>query len=261
MQATFHIKREQNRQFHIEHYNKMGGALHFHSHIEILLVRRGAAEVCIGGEREVLRANEVAVVMSYEPHRFCSMGEDAAYTDMFIPTHLCPEFLEAVQNKRVHHPFLRDAETAARVFAAADELARQDLNHIERQGYIHIVLGTILKQLTFEPVRTPQDTDLPARMLFYINEHYKEEISPAVLAKALGYSADHLAKCFRACFHLGLGRYVNTVRLKNAVTLMREGKLSMTACALESGFPSLRTFYRVFSEEFGCAPREYLKQE
>jgi AraC-like DNA-binding protein len=42
--------------------------------------------------------------------------------------------------------------------------------------------------------------------------------------------------------------------------LMREKRMSITDCAMESGFGSLRTFYRVFEEEFGCSPHEYLKQ-
>jgi AraC-like DNA-binding protein len=33
---------------------------------------------------------------------------------------------------------------------------------------------------------------------------------------------------------------------------------TVTAAALESGFQSLRSFYRAFQAEFGCTPREYL---
>lgn len=47
------------------------------------------------------------------------------------------------------------------------------------------------------------------------------------------------------------------VRLKNALMLMHEGKHTLTYCALESGFNSVRTFYRAFSEEFDCTPKEY----
>ena len=261
MQATFHIKRERMQHFHIEHYRQMDGFLHFHSPIEILLVRKGVAEVWIGGEYALLRANDIAVVPSYEAHQFHSAGEGAECTDLFIPPHLCPAFSEAMQYKRAHHPFLRDGQTAQQIRTAAKELEREDLNSIEQQGYIQVILGAVLRSLTLEELHTPQDTDLPTKLLFYIHEHYKEEITTVTLARALGYSPSHLAKAFRTRFRLCIGQYVNTVRLKNAVMLMRKGGRSMTDCALESGFLSLRTFYRVFAEEFGCAPRDYLKQE
>ena len=47
------------------------------------------------------------------------------------------------------------------------------------------------------------------------------------------------------------------LRLRETVLLMRAGKMSITACALESGFGSMRSFYRAFREEFGCTPKEY----
>jgi AraC-like DNA-binding protein len=39
---------------------------------------------------------------------------------------------------------------------------------------------------------------------------------------------------------------------------MNEQKHSITHCAMESGFNSMRTFYRAFREEFGCSPGDYL---
>ena len=55
-------------------------------------------------------------------------------------------------------------------------------------------------------------------------------------------------------------KYLTIVRLKNALMLMYEKKHSITYCALESGFSSVRTFYRAFSEEFACSPKEYISQ-
>lgn len=262
MQATFHIKRERIRHFHVEHYHRLGGgSLHFHSHIEILLMRTGVAEVWIDGARETVYANELALVPSYEAHHFRSVSDRVDCTDLFIPTFLCPDFVEAMRHKRVRSHVIRDAQAMARILDAAEALSSGSLNAIEQTGYIHVVLGTILKHLALKESDAPEEPALPERLLFYINEHYKEDITPTTIAQALGYSANHLAKSFRACFHVGIGRYVNTLRLKNAILLLREKRASITDCALESGFGSLRTFYRVFEEEFGCAPRDYLKQE
>lgn len=260
MQATFHIKREQNGFFHIESYTSMGGtSLHFHSHIELLLIEQGEAEVWVGEQRGRIAAGEMAVVLGYEPHHFRSVTA-GVYTVLFVPAFLCPEFGEAVRNKRAPSPFIREPQALSRIREAVRVLKEETLNAVERTGYIHVILGTVLKQIGLEEVAGVPDGDLPSRTLFYINEHYKEELSTAAIAHALGYSASHLSKSFHALFHVGVQRYVNTVRLKSAVMLMREKRMSITDCAMESGFGSLRTFYRVFEEEFGCSPHEYLKQ-
>ena len=262
MQPTFHIKREQLRHYHIEHFRALnGGLLHFHSPVEIMMIHRGEAEVWVNDVREVIREGELAVVPSYASHQFRSPKGAVDCTDLFIPAFLCPDFEQAFSGKRVVRCVIRDTEATEKIRRAVLELERGEPNAIEQTGYIHVILGTVLRHITFEKGGTEKGADLPAQMLLYINEHFKEEISVSGIAQALGYSRNYLAECFRATFRVGISRYVNTVRLKNAVALMREKKNSITDCAMESGFSSLRTFYRVFEEAFGCAPRDYLKKE
>jgi AraC-like DNA-binding protein len=259
MQATFHIKRERIRQFHIEHYQRLEGPLHFHSLIELLLVEEGRAEVWIGDEHLTLCGGQMAVVTGYRPHHFYAEAGTVRCTDLFIPTHLCPEFTERVGNQSVRAPVIADAGAITRISHAIGELEREETNSLEQIGYIHLILGTVLHHLNLQSTPPPaQDDSLPAKLLLYIHEHYGEDISTASLAQALGYSQNHLSKSFRACFHIGISRYISTVRLRRAVELMQERK-SITECALESGFSSLRTFYRAFEAEFGCPPREYLR--
>ena len=64
---------------------------------------------------------------------------------------------------------------------------------------------------------------------------------------------------FRSAFGIGIGRYISTVRLKNALLLLEDKCSSVTEIALECGFGSIRTFYRAFEREFGCSPSEYIK--
>jgi AraC-like DNA-binding protein len=65
---------------------------------------------------------------------------------------------------------------------------------------------------------------------------------------------------FRSAFGISFVEYLTMLRLREAILLLRSGKKSVTECAMESGFGSMRSFYRAFSEEFGVTPKEYLKQ-
>ena len=262
MQPYFHIRREQIRRLHIEHYQALTGSnLHFHSHVELMLINQGNANVWINDTTETLSEDEIAIVPSYATHMFQAPRGTVDCTDLFIPTFLCPDFMEAVANKQAVHPFIRNREATKKIREALQELEREDLNPIEQTGYLHVILGTVLRHLSFENGGPDENIDLPARLLLYINEHFKEELSTEQLAHAMGYSSNYLAERFRACFHIGINHYINTVRLKNALTMMRENRHTITECAMESGFSSLRTFYRVFTQELGCTPREYLKNE
>ena len=98
-------------------------------------------------------------------------------------------------------------------------------------------------------------------MLFFVGEKFRTDITPASVAQEFGYSQAYISRYFKACFGITLGAYLTVLRIKNALLMMREGKYEITRCAMESGFKSMRTFYRAFHEEFGCSPKEYMDNQ
>ncbi len=260
MKATLYAHRERLRNFKIETYSRMNNTFAFHSTIELVLVRKGKVQAWIGDAEMTISDHEIAVILCNEAHQFHSL-ENGVYTGIFIPTILCPEFVEEVSHKKAHYPVIRDKGSVERIRDALDMLSGGELNAIEEKGYLHVILGTVLKRIELEKAEMPHETSLPSRLLFYINEHYKEDISAEKLAQEFGYSTHYLSDSFRACFRISIGSYINTLRLKNAVMLIRERKKNITESAMESGFGSLRTFYRAFTAEFGCSPKEYLHRE
>ncbi len=262
MKAYLNTAREQVENIIIENYKKLAGSsFHFHSPIELLFVKKGEARVWIGDTETVIAENELGVVLSYETHRFLSLGEGGEYTILFVSPNVCPEFAEAIRHKNAHTPAIRDDEGVNSIKYALDKLENYKLNAIEQRGYINVILGTLLRRIGLEDACDLRDSALSTKLFFYITEHYKEDISVDMIAQAIGYGRQHLSKCFRANFQTSINDYINTLRLKNAVVMMRDKRNSITDCALESGFGSMRSFYRVFANEFGCSPREYVKRE
>ena len=81
------------------------------------------------------------------------------------------------------------------------------------------------------------------------------------LSTAFGYNSAYLSRTFQKTFGISFGRYLSMIRLREAILLLRDRKKNVTECALESGFGSVRSFYRAFYEEFKCTPKEYLQGE
>ena len=73
----------------------------------------------------------------------------------------------------------------------------------------------------------------------------------STLTKALGV-------CLAALL-LTLSLSACGVNLQSGENGLYDKKHDITYCATESGFSSMRTFYRVFREEFSCSPRAYLQ--
>ena len=104
------------------------------------------------------------------------------------------------------------------------------------------------------------DPSLSSRILTYIYDHFREELTLKSLSQYLGYNENYLSRYFSSSFKISFSKYLSTVRLKNVLLLMHEGK-SLTEAAFDSGFNSIRTFYRCFKSEFGVPPKEYLSKE
>lgn len=67
------------------------------------------------------------------------------------------------------------------------------------------------------------------------------------------------ASLFRQFAHTNFNGYVNALRLEYALSLMhRQPRMPVKAVAYDSGFNSIRTFYRAFEKVYGKTPVEYM---
>ena len=258
MHAEFGLKRESNNTLFYKEWTNDEGKFHFHSQIELYFVNEGEMEVLIGDQHRLLTAGEMSVALSYNPHGY-STPKSSASAALIIPTYMCEDFVTATKEKRAKAPFITDKAVVTRIKSHVCALTREGINDIEREGHIYVILGIVMDALSLEDASESLDTALSSRVLFYINENFKNEISLASAATHLGYSQSYLSRYFKSRFNITFNKYLTLIRIKNAMMLMHEKKHSITYCALESGFSSVRTFYRVFSEEFDLSPREYFK--
>lgn len=257
MQAKFGIERERHNRLYYKSYTDDKGSFHFHSQIELYFVDEGEMEVVVGDRRRTLHGGQMSVALSYDPHAY-KTPEHSRSSVLIIPPYVCPDFITAMHHKRVVGPFITDAATVAKIKEHYDAIVC-GCNKIEQLGHIYVILGTVMDSVGLAEADESVEPELSSRLLFYINENFRADISLASLAAAFGYSQSHLSRYFKACFNIGINRYITVIRLKNAVMLMNEKKHSITYCAMESGFNSMRTFYRAFYDEFGCSPKEYFK--
>lgn len=256
MEAKFHLKREikDALDFGIGHNPTV--EVHFHSQIEIYIVKSGAVEILVNNRRRVVRAGGISVALSYDAHGYRTI-EDSDVAHLIIPRSYCADFMHLISSVHSYVPFIDDADTFALVSDLLDRIISAD-NELMRRGYVYAILGKIFEKITASDDADLREPQFSADVLIYISEHFKEELTLGTLAAALGYNESYLSRSFHETFGISFGKYLNMLRLREALNLLREGESSITRCALESGFGSMRSFYRAFHEKFGCTPKEYL---
>lgn len=234
-------------------------SMHFHSQVEIYQVRSGEVEVIVNGNRRVLHAGEISVALSYDAHSYKNLGKTEIFY-LIIPTDYCGEFTRLLSGRRAICPFIDDAQTVKTVSEAADKLMR-GCNELTERGLIYEILGAVLDKIpqSNEPSSEAQYGFSP-EILIYVSEHFREELTLSSVARSFGYNPSYLSRRFREIFGISFIEYLTMIRLREAVLLLSRGKKSITECALDSGFGSMRSFYRAFSDEFGTTPKEYFAE-
>lgn len=255
MQPQFLVKREQKNKLDYGDSRSANVPLHFHSAIELRIITEGEMEVWINDRRRVLKVGELSVALSYDAHAYRSR-EGSASCYLIVPTDDCREFLAALGDRRPGNPFISDPATFETVLQCHHAMQKSS-NSLQLQGYLNVLLGTLLEQFSPELQEIKKDPDLSTRILLYLNEHYKTDLTLPDLAAALGYNPSYLSRFFKANFQISFNRYLTMLRLREAVLLMKEPQNTIAFCAYESGFSSIRTFYRAFCEEFHCTPKQY----
>lgn len=259
MQPKFNLKREKEDALACFSYKNDYCFLQFHSQIEIYLVDDGEMDMFVDGNRKTLKKGELSVALSFSPHDY-KTREYSRSSAIFIPPRLCEEFAIWVGSKKLASPFITDRKAYETIKECYEHLCQEGINRISQLGYLHIILGTILDNCELENSGSPTDTELVSKILFYIDQNYKNDVSSAQIAECFGYSQSYISRYFKSCCGITLVRYINLMRLRQAVMLLTSGKHDTAYCIMESGFSSMTTFYRAFKNEFGCSPKEYIKK-
>jgi AraC-like DNA-binding protein len=259
MQPRFNIERERHNRLFYKEYENDKCILQFHSHIELYFVDFGEMEFLVNGHYRILTAGQMSVALSYDSHAY-KTPESSRSSVLIIPVYMCEHFISAVAHKKASYPFITDSSVVGRIKECVKQLKRDGINEIERMGYIHVILGIIMDSIFIDGEQATPSPDLSSRILIYLNENFKSDITLEGVSQHFGYTKSYLSRYFSASFGIGFCQYLSALRLKNALTLINEKKHSITECAFESGFNSVRSFYRVFYSEFGCSPREYIAE-
>ena len=93
----------------------------------------------------------------------------------------------------------------------------------------------------------------------YIKEHYTERITLDNLCFIFGTNKTSLCRDFKSEYGLTILSFINDLRIKEAKTMLRAKENSVTEISEKLGFESIHYFCRVFKQNTGLSPTQYLK--
>ncbi len=271
-----------SRSYEIYHYRDLYPnevALHHHDFYEAYLFLSGDVDYIIEGRVHHVQPGDVLVISPGEFHQPMFRGEhqryeryvvwiDKTYLEQTViysdPLNSC--FARA---SKYHANLLRpDEETLKLIQQILDSILREQ----QERGFawdlmcdicilqVMVMLNRLAAQEHTPPELQSRSSSVVGKVMMYINEHYREDLSLDLLANKFFISKYHLSREFNRVMGTSVYRYIIQRRLAMGRQMLASGAPSSEVYQ-HCGFGDYSSFYRAFKSEYGMSPKEYATQQ
>ena len=223
-----------------------------HEYSELLYCKSGCGYVTVGGRRILLSAGELVFIPPNYIHQYDFDGAEvicAVFSNDFIPL-----FFRKVQNRFFHVSAVPMGELCPLIETLP---AKQKGDALTVCGLLNLICARVMERARLDE-QIPQDGVLYQKVITYLAENFKQDITLSAVAHRFGYNTKYLSHALHTLTGIHFRCLLNFYRLNHAKGLLqREKVMSIATVSAESGFRSLNTFNREFKSMTGLTPKEY----
>jgi AraC family transcriptional regulator, transcriptional activator of pobA len=247
--------------------------LHWHNHMEWILIKEGKALVQIDDVFVHLEKGELAFVNPKQLHAAWSLEENTKIAAIVFNDALlrnsgldCTEHLYLYpyfNNGLKLQNFLRNGESYTKelshsISSLINEFEQREIGYeLLVKAELFRIFGLIFRyyhQLKEKPPIRFQKSYNLTTLLNYLREHYDKEMSIDVAASMVNLSPNHFCKVFKKITGKTLIEYLHLLRINEAERMLIETDWSITEIAGRVGFSSITYFGRVFKKIKNVSP-------
>lgn len=226
---------------------------HIHEYCELLYCQRGEAEAVVNGKKICLSEGKLVWIPPNCVHQYHCDGAEvvcAVFSHDFIPLY----FAQVGQAQ----PAVVPVDVADLGQILADFPAMDSQHRMAICGYLNLICHRVLQQTQLEATDR-RDGILYQKVVSYLSEHFREDITLPDLAARFGYNEKYLSHCLHALTGVHFTKLLALYRIEHAKKLLSQRNANIGRIAMECGFSAVNTFNRNFREIVGMTPSEYKK--
>lgn len=228
--------------------------LHLHHNMELAICISGTAKVSCGGEVKELKCGDIMVSFPHDLHEYICSEDGIGY--MLIFNHNISDILLNRLTGITYENYCSD-KALIPFFEGLYNEFKADQSFEIMYGYLHLIIGSVLKNLHHFEHKQPIEYDLFTKAVKYVSENYTSPLSLKSVAEKIGVDQCHLSRVFSKKVPNGFYGYLQQLRIEHAKNMLKNTCAGMYEIAVESGFSSQRTFNRVFKNETALTPKEF----
>ena len=227
--------------------------IHMHNCMEFTFVTEGEVHVNISGKITVLGHGQGVFVPPHCIHSYLTPSSSVFYTFLVgrnvlqdfsnLFSHKTPESLNFSFDKDFERQLVDHLGSNQSFFAAKALLYRACHLLLDGNHWID---------------KDSENSNFIQMLLQYLQENFRQDITLESFAKSTGYSYHYICKQIHRQFGVTFTQLLAQQRVAHACNLLDSQEKTITETAIESGFGSIRSFNRVFYQQTGMTPTQYL---
>jgi len=232
--------------------------IHAQGELEVGFLTAGSCRFTCGNAEYDLSAGDVFIAFPNQPHAYSDSRDVEAYLLIVPVKAYLPAYYNTLMKKVPDHSVLRSGQWDTSLLTLL-EYAFNDMptaSSTVMQGYLMVIFGKLLESMKLHEQHTGAEEAL-RRLLIFLSDNYREHLTRADIAKALGYNESYISHLFSETMHISLPEYIHTLQIDDACRMLRETDIPVSQLAEELGFASIRNFNRVFLDRTGMTPRQF----
>ena len=241
----------------------------FHKNLELIVVLDGTCRLFVSEGSHVIKEGQAAIVMPYQIHHF-AVDEDSHIICTTFHESLINSMREIIVGARPDTPVFTPTKATYDYFCCQiQELFGKNSGEIKTitpetkrlkvKGLLYSLCGEFMDQVMFG--RIDDFENVTTNIINYISENFKENITLKDIAANTGYNYQYISRTFNSMMGMNFKQVLNLHRMQYAYRALKRSDMSVIDIAYDSGFQSVRSFYRVCEEMYGCSPAELRKKE
>ena len=241
--------------------------LHYHRHIEAVVVMRGEIGVHIDGKEALLKEGDALLVTPYLFHGYSQLSKTPALLFKAVMEPECLGVLgELLTGCKPSCPIIQGCElegafgNAKTRLTALEQTFKTDIKSNDYPGAFGELLEffEVLTSLSKPKLResSPDSVFLDAIQLCCDN-FSNPEFTISSLTEALYISRTRLSQLFMKHLNLGVKEYITLLRMSQAENYLADTDMSVKEISDACGYNNIRSFDRAFLRRHALTPTEF----
>lgn len=230
---------------------------HMHKYVEIIYVYSGNQPISVEGKTYNITGGNAAIIFPDTIHSYGGLGTHNSDVLIIIcAPKLFGSLFPDLNKFHIENPVIERSLIHDKLKTAFSMIDKND-NFEVRFSWTCVIMSYLMEILQPEHSDRAPVSNITYKIIKYIEENFKEDITRESLAKQFNVSECYISKIFSNNFKMNLRNYLGLIRAEYAASLIRTTDETFTVISQLAGFTSLRTFNRMFRSAYGIAPNEY----